>query len=140
MTAVQRLYLLLADLILIVHVAFVAFVVIGLVLIWIGKWRGWSFVRNPWFRWAHLASIGVVAAEALGGMICPLTTWEDKLRLLAGGEERYAGSFVQHWLHRVLFYDLSARFFMVAYIVFFAMVALSFWFVPLRRRAKTAKE
>ncbi len=133
MTPVQRFYLVLADLILILHVAFVAFVIVGLLLVWIGWWRRWDFVRRPWFRITHLAAIGVVVAESVLGFVCPLTTWEDKLRLLAGGEERYAGSFIQHWLHRLLFYDVEPRVFTVIYIVFFLAVALSFWLVPPRR-------
>ncbi len=100
MTLLQQLYLRLADVVLVVHAAFVAFVVVGLVLIWVGRFRGWAFVRNFWFRAAHLVAIGVVAAESLTGFVCPLTMWEDRLRLLAGGEQRYAGSFIQHWLHQ----------------------------------------
>jgi len=130
MTLAQRCYLVLADLTLIVHVAFVAFVVVGLILIWIGRFCGWAFVRNFWFRIAHLAAIGVVAAESLAGFVCPLTTWENRLRLLAGGEERYQGSFIQHWLHQVMFFDLSETVFTVLYILFFAVIALSLWLVP----------
>jgi Protein of Unknown function (DUF2784) len=139
MTALQRLHLALADLVLVVHAAFVAFVVVGLVLIWIGRWRRWAFVRNFWFRLGHLAAIGVVAAEALAGFVCPLTTWEDRLRLLAGAEQRYQGSFVQHWLHRVMFFDVGESVFTIAYTAFFLAVALSFWAVPPRwpRRTQT---
>ncbi|MGH8640305.1 MAG: DUF2784 family protein, partial [Burkholderiales bacterium] len=46
----------LADLILIVHFLFVAFVVGGLALIWIGAAAGWEWVRNFWFRVAHLGA------------------------------------------------------------------------------------
>lgn len=133
MTPLQRLYLALADLVLVVHAAFVGFVVIGLLVIWIGGFRRWSFVRNFWFRLAHLAAIAVVAAESLAGFICPLTTWESCLRLLAGGEERYQGSFVQHWLHKMLFFELPERAFPIAYVVFLVVVVLSFWRVPPRR-------
>jgi hypothetical protein len=133
MTALQHFYLVFADIVLIVHVGFVAFVLIGLLLIWLGWWRRWNFVRNPWFRLAHLAAIGIVAAESLTGIVCPLTTWEDRLRLLAGGEERYAESFMQHWLHGILFYDLDERAFTIIYVAFFICVALSLWFVPARR-------
>ena len=129
-TLLQRFYLALADVVLVVHAGFVAFVVIGLLLIWIGRFRHWAFVRNVWFRVAHLAAIGFVAAEAMSGFICPLTTWEDRLRLLAGGEARYAGSFIQHWVHRVIFYDLSERVFTVAYLAFLLVVTLSLWLVP----------
>jgi hypothetical protein len=128
----ERLYLVLADLILIVHAAFVAFVVVGLVLIWIGGVRRWSFVRNFWFRAAHLTAIGVVAAQAVGGLICPLTTWENRLRLLAGGEERYAGSFIQHWLHKLMYFEFDERVFTIVYLVFFLAVALSLWLIPPR--------
>ena len=139
MTPLQRFYLGLADLVLVVHASFVAFVIVGLLLIWIGQVRRWAFVRNFWFRVAHLAAIGVVAAESLSGFVCPLTTWEDQLRLLAGGEQRYAGSFIQHWLHQVIFFDLSERVFTIAYVAFFLAVALSLWFVPPRwpRRTRT---
>ncbi len=132
MTPLQRLYLALADLVLVVHAAIVAFVVLGLVVIWVGRFARWGFVRNCWFRLAHLAAIGTVAAEAVAGMVCPLTTWENQLRSLAGGERRYAGSFVQHWLHRLLFFDLSQAVFTIGYLAFFAVVALSFWYVPPR--------
>jgi hypothetical protein len=132
MTPLQRFYLVLADSILVVHFAFVVFVVGGFVLIWIGRWRRWAFVRNPWFRLAHLAAIGVVAAESLAGMVCPLTTWEEELRLLAGSGQRYQGSFVQHWIHQVMFFEVEERTMTMAYIGFFLLVALSFWVVPPR--------
>ena len=132
MTPFQRLCLALADLMLVVHAAFVAFVVVGLVLVWVGRLCGWRFVRNLWFRLAHLAAIGIVAAESLTGFLCPLTTWENRLRLLAGGEERYEGSFIQHWLHRLIFFDLDERVFTIGYLVFFLAVALSLWLIPPR--------
>ncbi|MSU57459.1 MAG: DUF2784 domain-containing protein [Pedosphaera sp.] len=132
MTPAQRFHLALADLTLIAHAAFVAFVLIGLLLIWIGRFRGWSFVRNFWFRVAHLAAIGVVAAESLAGFGCPLTTWENQLHLLAGGEKTYQGSFIQHWLHQVMFFDWSETTFTLIYIGFFTAVALSLWIVPPR--------
>jgi hypothetical protein len=119
-------------LLLLIHVAYVAFVVFGLGVVWLGAWRGWAFVRNFWFRVAHLAAIGVVAAESMVGLVCPLTTWEDRLRRMAGGEERYEGSFLQHWLHRVLYLDLHEHVFTVIYLIFLFAVAATFWLVPPR--------
>jgi len=132
MTLFQRLCLALADLVLVIHAAFVVFMVVGLVLIWVGRFRRWAFVRNIWFRVAHLAAMGVVAAESLLGFICPLTTWEDQLRLLAGAKQRYAGSFIQHWLHPLIFFDVGEGVFTAAYLVFFLAVVLSFWLIPPR--------
>ena len=140
MTPLQKFYLLLADLVLVVHVAFVAFVIFGLVLTWVGWLRRWSWVRNPWFRLGHLAAIGVVAAQALFGIICPLTIWEDALRLLAGGEGRYAGSFMQHWLHQLIFFQAEGYVFTIAYVTFFVAVLLSYWVIPPRRAIPSPPE
>ena len=53
-----------ADALLLIHVLFVAFVVFGLLLILIGKPLRWAWVRNPYFRVAHLAAIGVVVLQS----------------------------------------------------------------------------
>ena len=133
MSGLQRFYIVLADAVLVLHVAFVAFVIIGLLLVWIGWLRRWAFVRNFWFRATHLAAIGVVATESVAGIVCPLTSWENQLRFLAGGEVYYQGSFIQHWLHRVMFFDCGERIFTMSYVAFFLFVALSLWLVPPRR-------
>jgi hypothetical protein len=131
-------YRLLADVILVVHFAFVAFVILGLLAVWAGRLLRWSWVRNFWFRLAHVLAIGIVAAEALGGVICPLTTWEARLRELAGATGGYQGSFIQHWVHRLIFFDASQGVFTVIYIAFFALVLASFWWVKPRRPARGA--
>ena len=74
----------LADVIAVFHLAFALFIVCGLVAILVGAVRGWVWVRNFWFRLIHLLMIGIVAAEAICGVPCPLTTWEFRLRKLAG--------------------------------------------------------
>ena len=74
------LYRVLADLVLIIHTSFIAFVVVGLVLIWVGYFRGWEWTRSWWFRGAHLLAIGYVVAQAFMGVTCPLTDLENALR------------------------------------------------------------
>jgi hypothetical protein len=128
----MNIHLVLADVVLLLHFAYVAFVVVGLVWIWVGHWRGWSLVRNFYFRLAHLVAIGIVVAEALAGMVCPLTTWENQLRLRAGGGQSYEGSFIQAWVHRVLFFEVGEDFFTPIYVAFFAAVAASLWVVKPR--------
>jgi len=119
-------YLLAADLLLFGHVLFVAFVVFGLALIWVGKFRKWSWVRNLWFRIAHLVAIGVVVLQSWVGVICPLTTWEMALRERAG-DVVYAGSFIAHWLESILYFRAPAWVFVVGYTAFAALVIAS-WF------------
>jgi hypothetical protein len=122
---------LLADIILIVHLAFVVFVVGGLALIWIGAACERQYVRNYWFRTAHLAAICFVAIEALIGMMCPLTEWEDSLR-----GARTETSFIARWVHRVLFYSFPEWVFTTAYVLFALLVAVTWWRVPPRRHGK----
>ena len=128
-------YLLLADAVLTLHVLFVGFVVLGLLLVLLGKIRGWHWVRNPWFRTAHLGAIGFVVAEAWLGVRCPLTTWEMALRARAG-DSAYSGDFIAHWLERLLYYSAPEWVFMVLYTGFGALVALSWlWVRPRPFRA-----
>jgi len=125
-------YLLAADLVLVVHALFVAFVVFGVVFILVGKLLSWSWVRDPWFRSAHLAGIGVVVLQAWLGVICPLTTWEMALREKAG-DAVYSGSFVAHWLEALFYYQAPQWVFVVGYTVFGALVMASWFWVPPRR-------
>jgi hypothetical protein len=123
----QTLYSLVADAILVMHVLFVAFVVLGLILIFVGKFLSWLWVRNPWFRLAHLLGIGVVVLQAWFGVICPLTIWEMDLRSKAG-ETIYEESFITHWLHELLYYQAPPWVFVTCYTVFGGLVLAS-WFL-----------
>lgn len=126
----DQLYRLAADLLLLTHALFVAFVVIGLVVVLLGKWSNWSWVRNPYFRIAHLAAIGVVVVQSWIGVICPLTIWEMALRERAG-DAVYAGSFIANWLDKLLYYQAPAWAFVVCYTLFAALVVVTwFWVRP----------
>jgi len=120
---------LLADIVLIAHFLFVAFVVGGLAVVWLGAAAGWTWVRNFWFRAAHLAAIAFVAGEALLGFWCPLTIWEDALR---GAQSEK--SFVARWIHRALFYDFPLWVFTTAYVVFALVVAVTWWWIRPKKR------
>ena len=128
----SSLYMLAADTILLVHAMFVSFVVVGLVLILICKVFTWSWVKNPWFRITHLASICLVVVQSWLGALCPLTTWEMALRSKAG-EVVYTGSFLSHWLEYLLYYQAPAWVFIVCYTTFGVMVMASWYWVRPRR-------
>lgn len=126
----SNLALLAADALLIVHLMFVAFVVGGLALILLGGLFRWAWVRNPWFRIAHLVAIGIVVVQSWLGMICPLTTWEMSLREHAG-DRVYGGTFVSHWLETILYYQAPVWVFTVVYTLFSSLVVASwFWVRP----------
>lgn len=126
----------LADLVLVLHVALVLFVVGGLVLIVLGNLRGWSWVNAWWFRLAHLATIAIVVAEAWWGIECPLTTLERWLREQAR-DSTYAGSFIEHWLQALLFWQAPPWVFTTAYTLFGLAVVWAWWRFPPRRRLAT---
>ncbi len=124
-------YRILADLIVVVHLAYVAVVVGGMAAILLGVWRGWAWVRNFWFRTIHLAMIGIVAVQALFGVHCPLTIWEYELREAAGDGGR-PGTFISRIVHSVLFFELPHGVFTVGYVVFGSAVLLAFLLAPPR--------
>jgi hypothetical protein len=124
----------LADCILIFHALFVAVVVLSVPLIALGGLCGWQWVRNPWFRFGHLAMIAFVAGESLVGMACPLTVWENQLRISASEQGYGNEDFIAAWLSRLIFYHFPPWVFTVAYVGFALLVAGLFYFVPVRKR------
>jgi hypothetical protein len=123
--------MLLADIILIIHFLFVLFIVGSVPAIWIGARLGWRFVRNIRFRLVHLGAILFVSLESLAGMVCPLTLLEDSLRRTPADT-----SFIQRWLHRILFYDVPEGVLTVLYVMFAILVAVTFKFVPPSRHRR----
>jgi hypothetical protein len=125
-------FLLAADMVLALHVLFVAFIIIGLVSVFIGKVLSWSWIRNPWFRLLHLVAIGVVVIQAWFGIICPLTMLEMELRAQAG-DVVYGMTFISYWLGKILYYQFPEWVFVISYTVFAAAVVYSWYLVPPRR-------
>jgi len=121
-----------ADALLVLHFAIVGFIVGGLLLTWAGVSLGWAWVRNPWFRYAHLGAIGFVALEAVIGMMCPLTLWEDALR---GGAR--PDSFIGCWVQRLLYYRAPEWVFTALYIAWAAATLATLRLVPPRARGSS---
>jgi hypothetical protein len=122
-------YRILADLIVILHAAYVGFVVLGLAAILIGVVLRWNWVRNFWFRAAHLAAIAVVAIKAIAGQVCPLTTLENALREM-GGQTRYPGDFVGYWAHELIFFEGPPWVFTACYVVITLLVLALYLLAP----------
>jgi hypothetical protein len=85
-------YPLLADLVLIVHLAFVVFVLCGGLLVL--RWR--------WIAWLHLPAAVWGAVVEFTGWTCPLTPLENWLRAQAG-QTGYRSDFVAYYLLPVLY-------------------------------------
>ncbi len=117
-----------------VHVAFVAFVVLGQLFVLTGWALGWSSARNKTFRLLHLAAIGVVVLQAWLGLACPLTLLELHLR---GGQADFmqGQSFIGYWLSRLLYYQAPPWVFTIVYTLFgLVVLACYFGYPPGRRK------
>jgi hypothetical protein len=119
-----------ADTVLILHTAFIAFVLVGLVLTWVGIFRRWRWVRGFGFRAAHLLAIGYVVVQAYFGLVCPLTILENNLRVRAGQTAYDDRGFIHHWLHNLIFFDAPPWVFTVCYTLFGLLVVGTLYFAP----------
>jgi len=118
---------LLADLLVVLHLLFVAFVGLGGLLV----------LRWPWVAWIHLpAALWGVGIE-LTGRICPLTPLEHELRQRAG-ESAYQGDFVSHYLLPVLYPRGLTRGSQLVLAALVLGINLAIYSVVLRRRRATA--
>src|SRR5439155_18021864 len=86
-TVIAVLYRLLADGVVVIHFAYLAFIPVGGFLAW----------RWPRVRPFHLAACAVAAVSITVGFDCPLTAWERWLRR-RGGQQAYHGGFIDHYL------------------------------------------
>ena len=126
-------YGLLADVIVAIHFAIVFFVVVGEAMVLVGGPLGWRWVRSLAFRLGHLGTTLFVAVEGAFNVFCPLTTWEHDLRERAG-ETVEEASFVGRLLHEALFVEVPQDVLNKSYVVFGALVVLSWLLFPPRRR------
>jgi len=126
-------YGILADVVVGVHVAYIAYVVLGQLLIIVAAPMKWEWARNPWFRFSHLAAIGIVSYEAIRSLRCPLTVWEEQLRELCGQSFNDSDTFVGRILHDLMFIENQPEiFFTTMYIAVLALVVQGFVMYPPR--------
>lgn len=118
-----------ADAVVLVHFAFVAFVVLGGLAVW----------RWPRFIWLHLPAAAWGAVIEFTGRVCPLTPLENRLRL-AAGEIGYSGGFIEEYLMPVVYPDGLTRGIQISLGVGVVAINLLFYGVFLVRRARANKE
>ncbi len=123
-------YTVFADLILAVHLAVILFNVGGLIVIPLGAWRHWRFVRGLWWRALHLASLAVVALQAVLGQVCFLTDWQGDLLRAAGAGAVLREPLIAGFVNRLIYWPLPLWAFAALYVAVWLYVLLLWWLVP----------
>ena len=111
------------------HVGYAAFVIGGLLVVPLGSWLDWRWVRARRFRLTHMLCTAIVAVEALIGVVCPLTSFEHAL-LVASGAVGYERSFVGQLLYQLLYYDAPVWVFTLAYTILTLIVVVLYHYLP----------
>lgn len=91
-------YALLANAVLLIHLAFILFVALG----------GLAVLRWPWLAWLHLPCVTWGVTVELMGWTCPLTPLENHYLRLAGAQG-YEGDFLQHHLLSTIYLEALTR-------------------------------
>ena len=118
--------------VLIVHLAVIAFNVFGLVVVPLGGWLGWRFVRVRWWRFLHVGSMAVVALQAVCGRACFLTILQGALT----GESTSSRPMIMDFVNHVIFWPLPMWAFAVLYVALLAYVVALMKLVPVVRKRR----
>ena len=117
----------LADGVLVLHLAFIAFVVLG----------GFLVLRFPALAWIHLPAVAWAAATEFLGIVCPLTPLENRLRAL-GGDAGYGGGFIEHYLAAWVYPVGLTR--EIQWLLGFAVIAINLAiYLKLRQRRRAGR-
>ena len=126
----------LALVVLAVHVAVIAFNVLGLIAIPLGGLPDWRFVRVFWWRALHLALLAVPALQALFGCTCFLTLWQAMLEQEVGARASQE-PLIARLVESVIFWPLPIWFFAALYVAIWIYALALWWRVPPGRRSPT---
>lgn len=124
-------YRLLADLVLVVHLIFIAFVVAG----------GFAAVRWPRLAWVHVPCFVWGALIEFAGWICPLTPLEVRLRI-ASGQAGYSGGFIERYLLPIIYpgaLNREIQIWLGLSVLALNAVAYAWLLRRLRRRARSGR-
>jgi hypothetical protein len=116
------LYGLLADLVVVAHLAWILFLILGAL----------PGYRWAWVKWLHLASLAFSVTLQTFGWICPITHLEVWLRHRAEPGGGYAGTFIRHYVERLVYVPITPAWIFAGTLV---VIGITLWvyFGPRRR-------
>ncbi len=114
-----------ADFVVLLHLAFILFVVLG----------GLVVFRWPRFMWLHIPAAAWGAFIEFTGRVCPLTPLENRLRI-AAGETGYSGGFIEEYLIPVVYPGGLTRWVQISLGVGVVVINLVFYGLLVARRPR----
>jgi hypothetical protein len=123
-------YALLADVAIVIHFLYALTIIVGLVIVYVGKFLKWRFVKNATYKIIHLTMIMIVAFESIFHIECPLTYIEYKLLSFAKMHHQNT-PFIAGLINKILFWNFPNEFFDILYIALALVILMSFVFVPI---------
>jgi hypothetical protein len=123
------LYPIAADIVIVIHFLWIAFVILGFpITLWFNSAR---------WRLIHLAAVIWMVLMQVSHSICPLTYLEAWLKSEGRGAEVYSGKFIIETIERLIYVDnVTLEKIMYATGAYLVLIVLSFWFRPLPRKKK----
>lgn len=116
----KTLYLAAADLVVLIHLLWIVFLIVGAL----------PGARWPWVKWTHLGALVFSVVLQLFGWVCPITHLEVWLRQ-AGGATPYEGTFIRHYLESLVYARLPPTAIFLGTLV---VIGVSLWVYFGRRR------
>jgi len=139
-----------ADFVVVVHFLFVIFMIVGFLFTFAAVVYVYVFRRHGglerffgWcvFRWVHVCGIGFVGLLAVMEKYCPITTLENAIRRQAQNGGQYTGSFIVHYVEKLLYPDLPPLAILIPTILI-AVFTLSIFIIrpPWREKSRNLSE
>lgn len=123
-------YSLLADSLVGLHFLWILFMLAGFGLTLYGIFFKKALLDWFWFRTIHLTGIVYVGVLSLQGKLCPLTIWENALRSKVEAEATYSGSFIIHYLERLVYPEIDPTWLRLATLCLGVFTLLAYLIAP----------
>ena len=118
--------ILFSEIILLLHLLIFLFITSSFILIPIGYFQKWEWVKNKYYRSIHLILMGIISIETILGFMCPLTILENYFR-----DDIKVDNKLTEIAHQILYWDLPNYQFIILYILSFSyLIFLWFFFKP----------
>ena len=118
--------ILFSEIILLLHLLIFLFITLSFILIPIGYFQKWEWVKNKYYRSIHLILMGIISIETILGFMCPLTILENYFR-----DDIKVDNKLTEIAHQILYWDLPNYQFIILYILSFSyLIFLWFFFKP----------